>query len=151
MRITLAHVGSRTRPQNPYDSLVRDYLKRAAPVAQSDTQAFRDEEGFFDWLSRQRGRSEPQVLLLDATGRQMTSEQLAAWLGARRDEGLQHLIFAIGPADGWSEAVRAEGKRRDRLLSLGVMTLAHHLARLVVAEQIYRACTILTGHPYHRA
>jgi len=150
MRITLVHIGSRTRPQDPYDSLVHDYLKRSAAVAQCDTQAFRDERGFFDWLARQRGRTEPRLLLLDPAGRQMTSEQLAAWLGARRDEGVQQLIFAVGPADGWSQDARAEGKRRDRLLSLGPLTLAHQLARLVVAEQIYRACTILTGHPYHR-
>ena len=150
MRITLAYIGSRPRPQDPYDSLVRDYLKRSATVAQCDAQVFRDEGGFFEWLSRQRGRTEAQVLLLDAIGRQMTSEQLAAWLGARRDEGVQHLIFAVGPADGWSQAARGEGKRRGGLLSLGPMTLAHQLARLVMAEQIYRACTILTGHPYHR-
>jgi 23S rRNA (pseudouridine1915-N3)-methyltransferase len=150
MRITLAHIGARSRPQDPYDALVRDYLKRSAVVAQCDTQVFRDESAFVDWLARQRGRTEPQVLLLDATGRQMTSEQLAAWMGTRRNEGVQQLIFAVGPADGWSQAARAEGKRRDRLLSLGPMTLAHQLARLVVAEQIYRACTILTGHPYHR-
>ena len=79
----------------------------------------------------------------------MTSEALATWLGTRRDEGAQHVVFAIGPADGWSEPARAEAVRRGGLLSLGPMTLAHSLARLVMAEQIYRACTILAGHPYH--
>ena len=68
----------------------------------------------------------------------------------RRDEGVQHVVFAVGPAEGWSPEALAEGKRRGGLLSLGPMTLAHQLARLVVAEQLYRACTILTGHPYHR-
>jgi 23S rRNA (pseudouridine1915-N3)-methyltransferase len=57
------------------------------------------------------------------------------------------MIFAVGPADGWSEAARAQA---GLLLSLGAMTLAHALARLVMAEQIYRALTILAGHPYHR-
>jgi 23S rRNA (pseudouridine1915-N3)-methyltransferase len=80
----------------------------------------------------------------------MSSEAWADWLGARRDEGVQHVVFAIGPADGWSENVRAEAKRRGRLFSFGPMTLAHQLARLVMAEQLYRACTILTGHPYHK-
>ena len=80
----------------------------------------------------------------------MTSEALAAWIGARRDLGTQHIVFAVGPADGWSDEVRAEAKRCGGLLSLGPMTLAHQLARLVMAEQLYRACTILTGHPYHR-
>jgi 23S rRNA (pseudouridine1915-N3)-methyltransferase len=76
----------------------------------------------------------------------MTSEAFAGWLGARRDEGTQHLVFAIGPADGWSEATR---EHAQLLLSLGLMTLAHALARLVAAEQLYRAFTILSGHPYH--
>jgi 23S rRNA (pseudouridine1915-N3)-methyltransferase len=86
------------------------------------------------------------AVLLDSRGRLMTSEDLAAWLGARRDQGTQHLVFAVGPADGWSEAAR---ERAQLLLSLGPMTLAHALARLVMAEQIYRAFTILAGHPYH--
>ena len=76
----------------------------------------------------------------------MTSEVFAGWLGARRDEGSQHLVFAIGPANGWSETAR---KQAHLLLSLGEMTMAHALAKLVMAEQIYRAYTILTGHPYH--
>ena len=98
------------------------------------------------WLERQTGRTAPAAVLLDSRGRQMTSESLAAWLGARRDEGTHTLVFAVGPPDGWSEAAR---KRAQLLLSLGPMTLAHSLARLVMAEQIYRAYTILTGHPYH--
>jgi 23S rRNA (pseudouridine1915-N3)-methyltransferase len=112
-------------------------------------EAFRSESVFLEWLGRQRGRTEAAVLMLDARGRQMTSESLAEWLGKQRDEGLQHVVFAVGPADGWSDEALAEGKRRSGLLSLGSMTLAHQLARLVVAEQLYRACTILTGHPYH--
>jgi 23S rRNA (pseudouridine1915-N3)-methyltransferase len=76
----------------------------------------------------------------------MSSEVFAAWLGTRRDEGAQHIVFAIGPASGWSDAAREQAKL---LLSLGPMTLAHALARLVAAEQLYRAFTILTGHPYH--
>ena len=103
-----------------------------------------------EWLAKLRGRTEAAVMLLDGRGRQMTSETLAQWLGKRRDDGTQHVVFAVGPADGWSEEARAEGARGGGLLSLGPMTLAHSLARLVMAEQIYRACTILTGHPYHR-
>jgi 23S rRNA (pseudouridine1915-N3)-methyltransferase len=59
---------------------------------------------------------------------------------------VQHIVFAIGPADGWTEAERL---RAGLLLSLGPMTLAHSLARLVMAEQVYRAFAILSGHPYH--
>lgn len=76
----------------------------------------------------------------------MTSEAFARWIGVRRDEGAQHLIFAIGPADGWSNDAR---ERAALLVSLGSFTMAHALARLVLAEQLYRAFTILAGHPYH--
>lgn len=99
-----------------------------------------------DWLERQQGRTPALAVLLDSRGRQMSSEAFATWIGARRDEGSQHLVFAVGPASGWSEAAR---KKAHLLLSFGPMTLAHALARLVMAEQIYRAFTILTGHPYH--
>jgi 23S rRNA (pseudouridine1915-N3)-methyltransferase len=98
------------------------------------------------WLERLEGRTPAVAVLLDSRGRQMTSEAFAAWLGARRDEGTQQIVFAVGPASGWTEAAR---QRASLLLSLGPMTLAHPLARLVMAEQLYRAFTILTGHPYH--
>ncbi len=150
MQVTLAHIGSRAGAKDGYEALVSDYLKRCAPVVRCGTEAFRSESALLEWLGRQRGRTETMVLMLDGRGRQMTSEALAEWLGKRRDDGVQHVVLAIGPADGWSDAALAEGKRRGGLLSLGPMTLAHQLARLVVAEQLYRACTILTGHPYHR-
>jgi 23S rRNA (pseudouridine1915-N3)-methyltransferase len=149
MQVTLAHVGSRSGAKDASEQMVSGYLKRCAGVMRCGTETFRSEKALLEWLAKQRGRTSAVVLLLDARGRQMTSEELAAWLGARRGEGAQHIVFAIGPADGWSDVARAEGGRRGGLLSLGSMTLAHSLARLVMAEQIYRACTILTGHPYH--
>jgi 23S rRNA (pseudouridine1915-N3)-methyltransferase len=153
MQVTLAHIGSRAAAKggakDGYDALVIGYLKRCAGVMRCSAEAFRTETALLEWLDKQKGRTEAAVLMLDPRGRQMTSESLAEWLGKQRNEGLQHVVFAIGPADGWSEKALAEGKRRGGLLSLGQMTLAHQLARLVVAEQIYRACTILTGHPYH--
>lgn len=150
MQVTLVHIGAPARTQDPYEGLVSDYLKRCVGVAKCSSQSFRTEQALFDWLDRQKGRTEPVLMLLDGRGRQLSSEAWADWLGARRDEGAQHVIFAIGPADGWSENVRTEAKRRGGLLSFGPMTLAHQLARLVMAEQLYRACTILTGHPYHK-
>lgn len=151
MQITLAQIGPRPAAPRPaakdgYESLVRTYLERCAPFARCQSQAFRTEQALFAWLSRQAGRTAPIAVLLDIRGRQMSSEALAAWLGARRDRGAQHIVFAAGPADGWSEEARAQA---DLLLSLGPMALAHSLARLVIAEQLYRAFTILTGHPYH--
>jgi 23S rRNA (pseudouridine1915-N3)-methyltransferase len=150
MQVTLAAISARAGSKGAYEEQVRDYLKRSIAVAQCATEAFRNEKTFRDWIARQRRRTEPLVRLLDGRGPSMTSEALAAWLGGRRDEGVQHIVFAVGPADGWSEEMRTEASRRAGLLSLGPMTLAHQLARLVMAEQLYRACTILTGHPYHR-
>jgi 23S rRNA (pseudouridine1915-N3)-methyltransferase len=146
MRVTLAHIGNRSNAKEGIDALAQIYLDRCSPFARCQAEAFRTEAAFFEWLSRQQGRTAAVSVLLDSRGKQMTSEAFAGWLGARRDEGAQHLVFAIGPADGWSEAAR---ERANLLLSLGPMTMAHALARLVVAEQLYRAFTILSGHPYH--
>ncbi len=121
-------------------------MDRCSGFARCAVEYFRDEENLLAWAARQQGRTQPVAVLLDSRGRAMSSEAFAAWIGERRDEGTQQVIFAIGPASGWSEAAR---KQAQLLLSLGPMTLAHALARLVLAEQIYRATTILTGHPYH--
>jgi 23S rRNA (pseudouridine1915-N3)-methyltransferase len=150
MQVTLAYIGSRAGTKDGYEPLISGYLKRCAGVMRCSAEAFRSEGAFLEWLGKQHGRTEAAVQMLDARGRPMTSESLAEWLGGRRNDGLQHVVFAIGPADGWSAEALAEGKRRGGLLSLGSMTLAHQLARLVIAEQLYRACTILTGHPYHK-
>jgi 23S rRNA (pseudouridine1915-N3)-methyltransferase len=146
MRITLAHIGSRSATSGGYEALVRAYLDRCSSFARCQEQSFRTEQALLAWLSRQAGRTLPVTVFLDSRGRQMSSESLAAWLGERRDQGAQHIVFAAGPAGGWSDETRAQAQL---LLSLGPMTLAHSLARLVIAEQIYRAFTILTGHPYH--
>lgn len=146
MQITLAHVAARSTAKDGVEELVQTYLDRCASMARCRTERFRSEDALIDWLERQQGRTAVSVILLDSRGRQMSSEDFARWVGARRDQGVQHVLFAIGPADGWSDAAR---KRATLLLSLGPMTLAHGIARLVIAEQIYRAFTILTGHPYH--
>ena len=146
MQLTLAHIGARANSKDGFDALTQIYLDRCSPFARCQSEAFRTEEALLEWLGRQQGRTTAVPMLLDSRGKQMNSEAFAGWLGARRDEGAQHIVFAIGPASGWSEAAR---ERAQLLLSLGPMTMAHALARLVVAEQLYRAFTILTGHPYH--
>ena len=146
MQLTLAHVGSRPSGKDAFDAITTTYLERCATFARCRAESFRTEDALLEWLDRQQGRTPAIPVLLDSRGRQMTSEAFAAWLGARRDEGAQHIVFAIGPASGWSDASR---RRAQLLLSLGSFTLAHALARLVMAEQLYRAFTILTGHPYH--
>jgi 23S rRNA (pseudouridine1915-N3)-methyltransferase len=89
-----------------------------------------------------------KVLSLEERGKAMTSEAFAQTLGRFRDQGTKTLAFLIGGADGLGEEARA---RAELSLSLGSLTLPHGLARIVLAEQIYRAATILAGHPYHRA
>jgi 23S rRNA (pseudouridine1915-N3)-methyltransferase len=145
MQITLAHVGTRAA-KDDFDALILAYLKRCSALARCKAESFRSEDALLGWLDRQQGRVPGLAVLLDGRGRSMSSEVFAEWLGARRDEGAQHIVFAIGPASGWSDAARG---RARLLLSLGPFTLAHSLARLVIAEQLYRAYTILTGHPYH--
>ena len=147
MQLTLAHVGPKGGAKDGYETLVQEYRERCSAYARCGTEAFRTEEALVAWLGRLKGRMAPVTVLLDGRGKAMSSEALAKWLGARRDEGAQQIVFAVGPADGWSNATRAQA---GLLLSLGPMTLAHALARLVMAEQMYRALTILAGHPYHR-
>ena len=146
VQFTLAHIGGRRSSGDEFDSLTQFYVRRVSGYVPCEATAFRKEQEFVDWLERKPGRVSPTAVLLDSRGRQMTSERFADWLGTRRDEGARHIVFAIGASDGWTEAVRG---RAQLLLSLGPMTLAHALARLVMAEQLYRACTILAGHPYH--
>jgi len=88
-----------------------------------------------------------RMAALDAAGKQLTSEDFAALIARWRDEGVQAAAFLIGGPDGHGAAVAGA----DLSLSLGRMTLPHGLARVVLAEQLYRAATILAGHPYHRA
>ncbi len=149
MQIVLAHIGPKPASRDsrdPHAQLVAMYLERCSPFARCDEQSFRTEDALFDWIDRHQRRTPAVTVLLDSRGRPLTSEAFAEWLGRQRDTSIQQLVFAIGPADGWSDSSR---KRATLLLSLGPMTLAHALARVVLAEQIYRAFAILTGHPYH--
>lgn len=87
-------------------------------------------------------------VVLHERGKAMSSEAFAAWLASRRDAGIKVLSLMIGGPDGHGADVLASAQLQ---LSLGSMTLPHGLARVVVVEQLYRATTILAGHPYHRA
>jgi 23S rRNA (pseudouridine1915-N3)-methyltransferase len=145
LNLTLAYIGQRSRSDllGPATSM---YLDRIAPYAKIEALAFREEEALFAFVARQRTRTPAWLVLLDSRGEAFSSEELARWLAVRRDAGQQSMVFAIGPASGWSEGARSQAQAT---LSLGRMTLPHELARLVMAEQLYRAFTILAGHPYH--
>lgn len=88
------------------------------------------------------------LVVLDPRGRNLSSEDFARRIAADRDGGLSALAFVIGGADGLGEEVRA---RASLMIAYGAATFPHQLVRAMLAEQIYRAVTILAGHPYHRA
>jgi 23S rRNA (pseudouridine1915-N3)-methyltransferase len=88
------------------------------------------------------------IVLLDAKGKGMTSEDFADFLGVLRDAGTRDMAFVIGGPDGLGVL---PGKKSGRSLAFGPQTWPHLLARALLSEQIYRAMTILAGHPYHRA
>lgn len=92
--------------------------------------------------------SPAKTVLLDERGKQMGSEEMAALLGRWRDDGMREARFILGAADGHSSQERSEA---DLLLAFGKATWPHLLARAMLMEQLYRATTILAGHPYHRA
>ncbi len=93
-------------------------------------------------------RDADTIVMLDETGRALASEPFARWLGAERDGGTRVAAFLLGGPDGHGPEVRGAARLS---LSLGPLTLPHGLARAVLAEQLYRATTILAGHPYHRS
>lgn len=92
---------------------------------------------------------EPQtrLVLLDETGEAMGSMAFATILGRWRDDGVREARFMIGAADGFDDAARAQA---DLLFSFGRATWPHLLARVMLAEQLWRATSILANHPYHR-
>ena len=135
-------------------ALTEEYLKRLGRYLPTEGLELRQESALLELaaVEARKDRTRPVLVVLEAGGRQMTSEALAEFLRRQQDGGTQTLIFAVGPADGWSEAARKQISTLPgaRILSLGKMTFAHEIARIVLLEQIYRALTILGGHPYHR-
>jgi 23S rRNA (pseudouridine1915-N3)-methyltransferase len=148
MKIILAAIApTRSRAKSsPADALAADYVARASHFSPCVAENFPSEGALLATLDRAAARTAPHLILLDSRGKQLSSEAFAAHIGGLRDNGIQSLILAIGPADGWSDAARA---RAGLTLSFGAITLPHALARAVLAEQVYRALTILAGHPYH--
>jgi 23S rRNA (pseudouridine1915-N3)-methyltransferase len=88
------------------------------------------------------------LMLLDERGRNFSSEEFAGRLGLLRDAGRKGLVLAIGGADGHDASLRDQA---DLVISMGAMTWPHQIVRVMLGEQLYRAATILAGHPYHRA
>ncbi|WP_207477896.1 23S rRNA (pseudouridine(1915)-N(3))-methyltransferase RlmH [Arenibaculum pallidiluteum] len=152
MRVLVAAIG-KARP-GPARDLYEEYAGRLSwPLALRELELRRKLPA--EEAKRQEGvlllGAVPQgavLVALDERGRQMGSEAFAARIGTWRDAGAQDLAFVIGGADGLDPAVTA---RADLVLALGAMTWPHMMVRAMLAEQLYRAQTILAGHPYHRA
>ncbi|MCG8505461.1 MAG: 23S rRNA (pseudouridine(1915)-N(3))-methyltransferase RlmH [Sphingomonadales bacterium] len=152
MRIKILAVGRAAG--TPEAALVSEYLKRLPWQAD-----IREIEVKGRLKAAERGRRENDLLIkaipsdarlvvLDEGGNRLTSAEFAKTIDRWRQQAINTLAFMIGGADGLNETVKM---RADAVISLSDMTLPHLMARAVLAEQIYRAYTILENHPYHRA
>jgi 23S rRNA (pseudouridine1915-N3)-methyltransferase len=159
MRLLIAAVGK--LKQGPERELIRHYLGRAeaagrklhlSPLAlielpESKAATAKARKAAEGEALLAKIPSSHRLIALHAGGEALSSERFAGQLAKLRDGGAEGVAFVIGGADGLSPELLAKAKA----ISLGAMTLPHGLARIVLAEQIYRAATILAGHPYHRA
>lgn len=143
MKLKVAWIGK--TKEAAIQALTDEYLKRLSRYADVDGISIKDESALLRLCARD-ARVRHTLVLLDGRGKQLSSEELAKFLGDYQDRNPLPLLFAIGAADGFSDQVR---QAATLVLSLGKMTLAHELARVVLLEQLYRAFTILKGHPYH--
>jgi len=142
VNLKIAWIGKTKDPA--IQSLTTEYLKRISRYVEVEGLPLADEAA----LLKLRDKSRPlhTLVLLDSRGKELSSEEFAEFLQNHQDRNPQPLLLAIGPADGFSDAARNAASTN---LSLGKMTLPHELARVVLLEQVYRAFTILKGHPYH--
>jgi 23S rRNA (pseudouridine1915-N3)-methyltransferase len=141
MKIRLVMLGKTRREE--LRALLDDYAGRIGHFAEIIVNELRDAgPAAIRKLKLEPGAT---VVLLDAAGKQMTSQQFARWLGDLRDRGTRELVFLCGDADGFPQELRASATQK---ISLSTLTMPHEFARVVLAEQIYRAFAILAGHPY---
>lgn len=142
MKLKIAWIGKTKEPA--IQALTEDYLKRLSRYAEVEAAGLKDEAALIN--PGRAARDKCTLVLLDERGKQFSSEELAKFLGDHQDRNPLPLLFAVGPADGFSPQTR---QAAALVLSLGKMTLPHELARVVLLEQLYRAFTILKRHPYH--
>ena len=145
MMLRIAWIGKTKEPA--VQALTDEYLKRLSHYADAEGLSLKDERALLALAARDpKTHAKHALVLLDSRGKQLSSEELAKWIGDYQDRNPLPLLFAIGPANGFTDEAR---QAATLVLSLGRMTLAHELARVVLLEQLYRAFTILKGHPYH--
>ena len=145
MKIKIAWIGKTKEPA--IASLTDEYLKRIARYAQVEGITVRDDADLLTKFGKNaKAATKSTLVLMDSRGMEFSSEQFAKFLGDYQERSPLPLIFAIGGAGGFSSESRSVAQN---VISLGRMTLAHELARVVLLEQVYRTFTILKGHPYH--
>jgi 23S rRNA (pseudouridine1915-N3)-methyltransferase len=140
MKICLLMLGKTRRPE--LNEVLQDYVKRISRSSPIEVVEVRDAAAALKRLDANRAGTS---VLLDAGGKIYDSEAFAKWMGEQRDRGLREIIFVCGDAEGFPESLRQRVKQK---LSLSAMTYSHELARVMLAEQIYRAFAILSGSPY---
>jgi len=143
VKLKIAWIGK--TKESAIQTLTDEYLRRLSRYAEVQPTTLRDESALLKLCARD-ARPKHSLVLLDGRGKQFSSEEFAKWLGECQERSSSPLLFAVGPADGFSDQAR---QAATLVLSLGKMTFAHELARVVLLEQLYRAFTILKGHPYH--
>ena len=144
MRVRIIAVGK--AKDRDLRSLLTDYYGRIGRYAKLDEIEIKD--GKEAEVSARLERAIPdrsRVVALEVDGRSLTSHDLAKWIGRAENESVQTVVFLIGGAYGLPAAL---SKKADLTLSLSAMTFPHRLARLVLAEQLYRAFSILRNEPY---
>ena len=141
MKIRLLMLGKTRREE--CRALVEDYVARIRHYADVEVSELREASP----AALRKLKLEPgaTVVLLDAAGKQFTSQQFAKWVGDLRDRATRELVFLCGDAEGFPAELRSSAVQK---ISLSTLTLPHEFARVVLAEQIYRAFAILAGHPY---
>jgi 23S rRNA (pseudouridine1915-N3)-methyltransferase len=145
VKLTVAWIGKTKEPS--IQALTDEYLKRLSRFVDAAGISVKNEDALSERFGRVAERRDKSTLVvLDGRGKQLSSEELAKFLGDYQMSNARPLIFAVGPADGFCDETRAAA---HMVLSLGRMTMAHELARVVLLEQLYRAFCILKGHPYH--
>lgn len=124
------------------DAILEDYVKRIGRSNLIEVTEVRDGAAATKKLDADRAAT---MVLLDAAGKSMDSGVFAKWIAEQRDRGIREIVFVCGDADGFPDVLRERVKQK---LSLSNMTYSHELARVMLAEQIYRAFAILSGSPY---
>jgi 23S rRNA (pseudouridine1915-N3)-methyltransferase len=141
MKIRLIMLGKMRRQEAR--ALVDDYAGRIKHYAETEILELRDAGPAA--LRKLKIDPAATVVMLEAAGKQFTSQQFARWLGELRDRGTREVVFLCGDAEGFPVELRTSAKQK---ISLSTLTMPHEFARVILAEQIYRAFAILAGHPY---